>query len=485
MREKIVPAVFLMLVLLIGFPSSAVNFSIFADDDDNEEHEFEGIITAIVKDVSFDLLLEDCTTVTIFTDDTSDLMLDFEVEVEVVLSNSSLVATEIEIEEEEDEEELEFEGIITAIVKDVSFDLLLEDCTTVTIFTDDTSGLILDFEVEVEVVLSNSSLVAIEIEVEDDGEEENDDKIEICHIPKGNPSNAHTISVGEPAGKAHLSHGDLEGACGYDLESTIDKWEEKYSKKLEKLEEKRAKLEQKQIELAQKYAEKLGKLESEYADKQSILTEKQTLKLERLSEKFEELEADYKQKSEKLLEKLNQKFNQLDERSQKLVEKFNSGEYFGESDITEDEIHEIVLRFDSLMGESFIDSSTSNFVVDITLEASSNISSGHQKFKVTGCQIIGDEVSYHCVFGKARTISLGTGNNNGLDIVAFLEDDNSEATSSLRAHVIPLDSSAIWLQEDTTEVTMNAKISLQWTLSGDGTLTNSINEDKDGDNEEN
>ena len=137
------------------------------------------------------------------------------------------------------------------------------------------------------------------------------------------------------------------------------------------------------------------------------------------------------------------------------------------------------------MGESFIDSFTSNFVADITLEASSNISSGHQKFKVTGCQIIGDEVSYHCAFGKARTISLGTGNNNGLDIVAFLEDDNSEATSSLRAHVIPLDSSAIWLQEDTTEVTMNAKISLQWTLSGDGTLTNSPNEDKDGDNEEN
>jgi len=37
MREKIFPAVFLMLVLLIGFPSSAVNFSVFAvDDDDND-----------------------------------------------------------------------------------------------------------------------------------------------------------------------------------------------------------------------------------------------------------------------------------------------------------------------------------------------------------------------------------------------------------------------------------------------------------------
>jgi len=36
MREKIVPAVFLMLVLLVGFPSSAVNFSVFADDDNDE-----------------------------------------------------------------------------------------------------------------------------------------------------------------------------------------------------------------------------------------------------------------------------------------------------------------------------------------------------------------------------------------------------------------------------------------------------------------
>jgi len=428
MRAQILPSIFLMLVLLIGFPSSAVNFSVFADDedDDNDEIEIEGEIDEINLESMF------------FT---------------IVGSILKIFVNE----------ETEF---------DEGFDSL-----------DDLAP---GFHVEVDVVLSNGSHVATEIEVEDDDdEEEKDNKIEICHIPKGNPSNAHTISVGMPAGKAHLSHGDLEGACEYDHESTIDKWEEKYSKKLKKLEDKRAKLEQKQIELAQKYAEKLGKLESKYADKQSKLTEKQTLKLERLSEKLGKLESKYIQKSAQLLEKFNQKFNKLDERSQKLVEKFNSGEYFGESDITEYEIHEIVLRFDSLMGESFIDSSTSNFVADITLEASSNISSGHQKFKVTGCQIIGDEVSYHCAFGKARTISLGTGNNNGLDIVAFLEDDNSEATSSLRAHVIPLDSSAIWLQEDTTEVTMNAKISLQWTLSGDGTLTNSTNEDKDGDNEEN
>ena len=38
-------------------------------------------------------------------------------------------------------------------------------------------------------------------------------KTTICHIPPGNPSNARTITVGQPALKAHLAHGDTEGEC--------------------------------------------------------------------------------------------------------------------------------------------------------------------------------------------------------------------------------------------------------------------------------
>jgi hypothetical protein len=38
-------------------------------------------------------------------------------------------------------------------------------------------------------------------------------KVEICHIPKKNPSAAHTIVVSENALRAHLKHGDTEGAC--------------------------------------------------------------------------------------------------------------------------------------------------------------------------------------------------------------------------------------------------------------------------------
>jgi len=35
----------------------------------------------------------------------------------------------------------------------------------------------------------------------------------ICHIPPGNPDQAHTIRVGAPAVRAHLAHGDRVGEC--------------------------------------------------------------------------------------------------------------------------------------------------------------------------------------------------------------------------------------------------------------------------------
>lgn len=38
-------------------------------------------------------------------------------------------------------------------------------------------------------------------------------KIEICHIPPGNPDNAHTLSISVNALKAHLAHGDYIDEC--------------------------------------------------------------------------------------------------------------------------------------------------------------------------------------------------------------------------------------------------------------------------------
>lgn len=41
-----------------------------------------------------------------------------------------------------------------------------------------------------------------------------DHKIDICHIPRGNPDNAHTISIDVAAWPAHEAHGDTQGPCG-------------------------------------------------------------------------------------------------------------------------------------------------------------------------------------------------------------------------------------------------------------------------------
>ena len=38
-------------------------------------------------------------------------------------------------------------------------------------------------------------------------------KVDICHIPPGDPDNAHTITISENALSAHLDHGDRVGAC--------------------------------------------------------------------------------------------------------------------------------------------------------------------------------------------------------------------------------------------------------------------------------
>jgi len=56
-----------------------------------------------------------------------------------------------------------------------------------------------------------TDLFGIDIE-----EPEPEQKITICHIPPGNPSNAHTISIPPSAWSAHQAHGDTRGGCQKD-----------------------------------------------------------------------------------------------------------------------------------------------------------------------------------------------------------------------------------------------------------------------------
>lgn len=47
-------------------------------------------------------------------------------------------------------------------------------------------------------------------------------KVTICHIPPGNPDNAHAITVSINAIPAHLAHGDSLGDCECEEEECPD-----------------------------------------------------------------------------------------------------------------------------------------------------------------------------------------------------------------------------------------------------------------------
>lgn len=53
-------------------------------------------------------------------------------------------------------------------------------------------------------------------------EEVAEEMVLICHIPPGNPAQAHTIEVGANALAAHLAHGDTEGECVTQAEETLE-----------------------------------------------------------------------------------------------------------------------------------------------------------------------------------------------------------------------------------------------------------------------
>jgi hypothetical protein len=48
------------------------------------------------------------------------------------------------------------------------------------------------------------------------------EKITICHIPPGNPENAHAIEINIHAWPAHEAHGDVIGDCNQDDEIQKD-----------------------------------------------------------------------------------------------------------------------------------------------------------------------------------------------------------------------------------------------------------------------
>jgi len=379
---------------------------------------------------------------------------------------SDVGETEEEIEEEE---EIKLEGTvqtgsITVDGTDGSFTLEVGE-DTFTILTDENTEFegfndltdIDGLEVEVEAVPSNDDLLATEIELEEENGEEGEkgppgDKTEICHIPPGNPLKAHTITIGEPAVNKHLAHGDVIGTCDGQAFSTA-KGEiymgEKQSEREARLAEKEARLADKQAEREARLAEKQMEFEARLAEKES-----QAL-----------------QRADDLIKKLEQRITDLELRLQTLLNKVETGEYFGTVPEIDPVLHTYSISIDGTASSLFDESVTTDVSGEIFIEnlvTTSKVS----KFKVTGGEIfVGDNI-YDVVFGKARISSTGPSGEKD-SMILILQAIDSEGNGNTIRLSLDFDSELegdFGTEPIEVQIIKNSKISGQWSLSASGEL---------------
>jgi len=93
-------------------------------------------------------------------------------------------------------------------------------------------------------------------------------KVVICHIPPGNPSKAHTISVSSSALSAHLAHGDYEGACTSPSDPIDDEFEhDEFEIEIE------VEIEDGIAEIKVEFGDEELEFEMEWVDKQTTIDE--------------------------------------------------------------------------------------------------------------------------------------------------------------------------------------------------------------------
>lgn len=246
MREKIFPAVFLMLVLLIGFPSSVISFNVFADNDEKDDkkeskgYEKQKEKAEKARETAQQKKKELKEK---YDEEIKKLEEKVKAQVEKVKEKSD---RDLEKADEKAKQlnEKEKEKIERDLKKLEEKAKRLEE-------KDDDQ--IEEFETSVDVQLSSVTGTGVTI----------------CHYPLGNPTNAKTITVGIPAAKAHMAaHGDTMGPCEsiHDINLILEELETKFAEKQAKLEEKRAELQQKFIEKAQKSVEKFEEKQAKRTD---------------------------------------------------------------------------------------------------------------------------------------------------------------------------------------------------------------------------
>jgi len=328
----------------------------------------------------------------------------------------------------------------------------------------------IEVELTEEVGISDEEVVEEETaeEAEEETEEERErpfgEKEVICHIPPGNPSKAHTITVGGHAVDRHLAHGDVIGPCdGQEFRST-----ERLAKFGEKQAEREARLAEKQAEREARLAEREAMLEEKESEREARLAEKRMEFEARLAEK----ETKALQRAEDLIQRLEQRIADLELRLQTLLNKVETGEYFGTVPKIDPVSHSYSISIDGTASSLFDESVTSDVSGEIFIEnlvTTSKVS----KFKVTGGEIfVGDNI-YDVIFGKARISSSGPSGEKD-SMVLILQTMDAEGNTNTIRLGIDFDSALegdFGTEPIELEIIKNSKISGQWSLSASGQLS--------------
>ncbi len=368
------------------------------------------------------------------------------------------VKAEEEEAEEEEEEEVELEGTIADLDSDGTSGSFTLDGDTIFFNTDTefddlvASDLENGLEVKVEAIPQNGDFLATEIELEEEeeenGEEENGgprgDKTEICHIPPGNPSKAHTITIGDPAVSKHEAHGDYVGSCDGEGGPMVT------------------------AEVESLLGGKQAQREARLAEKEARLAEKQI----DLEARFAEKESKALQRAEDLIQKLEQRITDLEQRLQTLLKKVETGEYFGNVPKIDPVTNSYSISIDGTASSLFDESVTSNVSGEIFIENLVTMSKV-SKFKVIGGEIfVGDNI-YDVVFGKARISSTGpSGEKDSMVLILqTIDSEGNENTIRLTLHFDSALEGDFGTEPIELEIIKNSKISGQWSLSASGQLS--------------
>jgi len=241
----------------------------------------------------------------------------------------------------------------------------------------------------------------------------------ICHIPPGNPGNNHTISIGIPAVRAHLAHGDIGEPCD------------------------------------------LANFEDYQSKKES-----------RLAEGLSNNELNALERAEKLIEKLELQIGNLEKRLQNLLEKYESGEYYGNISAADDVTNSYVISFEGMVTSVYDTSVETEMSGELFME-NQVTTSNTSKFKISSGEVIIGNNIYDVAFGKARLSSSGPeGENDSLVIVLQTIDseDNDNTIKITLGFTSPLEGEFGSSSEE-FEILDNSKVSGQWILEGSGQLS--------------